>query len=250
MIAVDEQGRPLAPALVWLDNRATDEAREIARRFDDATVYAVTGVPSVIPTWTACKILWWRRHEPDLFGRAARFLLVEDFVLHRLTGRFVTEGGVACTLAPLRHRRAALVGAHARGRRHRSQIGCRSWSRPAPSSARSRRAAAAALGLPAASARRGRRDGPVRRRGRRRQRRPRRRLGEQRRGADPAGFGRPPRRRPDAPDARLHPLGARPVPLLPGLPHRRHGAHLVSQPVRRRRGGRAPSARAAAPTTC
>ncbi len=97
VVAVDEQGRPLAPALVWLDNRATDEAQEIARRFDDATVYGVTGVPSVIPTWTACKILWWRRHEPDVFGRAARFLFVEDFVLHHLTGRFVTEGGVACS---------------------------------------------------------------------------------------------------------------------------------------------------------
>jgi sugar (pentulose or hexulose) kinase len=97
VIAVDEDGRPLAPALVWLDNRATDEAQEIARRFDDATIYAVTGVPSVVPTWTACKILWWRGHEPDVFARARRFLLVEDFILHRLTGRFVTEGGVACT---------------------------------------------------------------------------------------------------------------------------------------------------------
>ena len=97
MIAVDEDGRPLAPALVWLDNRATRRGAEIAQRFDDATVYAVTGVPSVVPTWTACKILWWRGHEPDVFARARRFLLVEDFILHRLTGRFVTEGGVACT---------------------------------------------------------------------------------------------------------------------------------------------------------
>ncbi len=97
VIAVDDAGRPLAPALVWLDNRAADEAEEIARHFDDARVYAVTGVPSVVPTWTACKILWWRRHEPEVFARARRFLLVEDFILHRLTGRFVTEGGVACT---------------------------------------------------------------------------------------------------------------------------------------------------------
>src|SRR5450756_2418905 len=60
-------------------------------------VYAATGVPSVVPTWTACKILWWRRHEPEVFARARRFLLVEDLILHRLTGRFVTEGGIACT---------------------------------------------------------------------------------------------------------------------------------------------------------
>ena len=97
VIAVDDAGRPLAPALVWLDNRATTEALEIAERLDEATVYAVTGVPTVVATWTACKLLWWRRHEPEVFAGAGRFLLVEDFIVQRLTGRFVTEGSVACT---------------------------------------------------------------------------------------------------------------------------------------------------------
>lgn len=85
------------PALVWLDNRAGDEALELARRFDGPTVYAATGVPAIVPTWTACKLLWWKRHAPGLFHSAARFLLVEDFLLQRLTGRYVTEGGVQCT---------------------------------------------------------------------------------------------------------------------------------------------------------
>jgi xylulokinase len=97
VIAVDAAGRPLAPALVWLDNRATDEARILGEQFPNALVYERTGVPDVNPTWSACKILWWRRHEPAVFEAAARFLLVEDFLLHRLTGRFVTEGGVNCT---------------------------------------------------------------------------------------------------------------------------------------------------------
>lgn len=97
VVAVDARGRALGPALVWLDNRATAEARELGERFGNAAVYDRTGVPDVNPTWTAAKLLWWRHHEPALFRDAARFLLVEDFVLHRLTGRFVTEGGVACT---------------------------------------------------------------------------------------------------------------------------------------------------------
>ena len=97
IVAVDGAGRPLGPALVWLDNRAVTEARALAEQFDDRTVYDRTGVPSITPTWPAAKLLWWRRHEPDLFGAAGRFLLVEDFVLHRLTGRFVTDGGVHCT---------------------------------------------------------------------------------------------------------------------------------------------------------
>jgi xylulokinase len=95
--AVDADGRALGPALVWLDNRATAEARELEDRFGNALVYDRTGVPDVNPTWTAAKLLWWRRHEPGLFRDAARFVLVEDFVLRRLTGRFVTDGGIQCT---------------------------------------------------------------------------------------------------------------------------------------------------------
>jgi len=97
VIPVAGDGSALGPAVVWLDNRASVEAVELAERFGTDPVYAATGVPAVVPTWTACKILWWRRHEPELFARAARFLLVEDFLLHRLTGRYVTEGGVQCT---------------------------------------------------------------------------------------------------------------------------------------------------------
>jgi xylulokinase len=97
VVPVDAHGRPLAPALVWLDNRALAESREIADAFGEARIYDVTGVPSVFPTWSACKVLWWRHHEPEVFAGASRFLLVEDLLLHRLTGRFVTEGGVHCT---------------------------------------------------------------------------------------------------------------------------------------------------------
>jgi xylulokinase len=95
--AVGRDGSPLGPALVWLDNRAAAEADELAAEFDPATVYATTGIPAINPTWPAAKLLWWRRHEPALFRDAARFLLVEDLLLHRLSGRFVSEGGIQCT---------------------------------------------------------------------------------------------------------------------------------------------------------
>lgn len=105
VIPVAADGAPIGPAIVWLDNRAAAEADELAADFDPVTVYAATGVPAINPTWTASKLLWLKRHDSEVFSRAARFLLVEDLILHRLTGRFVSEGGVQCTslLFDIRH---------------------------------------------------------------------------------------------------------------------------------------------------
>jgi xylulokinase len=94
LIPVDAAGRPVRNAIVWLDNRAVEEAREIGDRLGVEPVFRATGQPEVTATWPACKILWLRRHEPVTFARAARYLLVADFLLHRLTGAFVTECSV------------------------------------------------------------------------------------------------------------------------------------------------------------
>lgn len=97
VIPVDPDGRAIGPAIVWLDNRAAVEAGTLEARFGADRIYDVTGIPSVVPTWPACKLLWWRANDPDLFARTDRFLLVEDFILHRLTGRFVTDAGIQST---------------------------------------------------------------------------------------------------------------------------------------------------------
>src|SRR5512141_334045 len=64
-IPVNAQGKPLRPAIVWLDNRAAEEAASLADQFS-TQVYAVTGVPEIVPTWTAGKILWLRKYEPRI----------------------------------------------------------------------------------------------------------------------------------------------------------------------------------------
>lgn len=95
-IATGEDGRPLRSALVWLDNRAVQEAAFLAEQLGERA-YVTTGVPDVGPTWTACKLLWLKKHEPEVFASAHKFLLVQDFLVHRLTGEYVTEGAVAST---------------------------------------------------------------------------------------------------------------------------------------------------------
>jgi xylulokinase len=45
----------------------------------------------VLPTWPITKILWLRTHEPEVFQKAAKYILVEDYILYRLTNQFVGD---------------------------------------------------------------------------------------------------------------------------------------------------------------
>lgn len=86
LICLDRNGNPVRKAIVWLDNRAVAEAAEIASAFSIDEVYSITGQPEITPTWPACKLLWLRQHEAETFAHSAHFLLVEDYLLYRLTG--------------------------------------------------------------------------------------------------------------------------------------------------------------------
>jgi sugar (pentulose or hexulose) kinase len=96
LICTDEAGKPIRPAIIWLDNRAIDQAARLAEKYS-AQIYDLTGIPEIIPTWPACKILWLKENEPDVFQKTKKYLLVQDFLLHRLTGVFATNGSVSCT---------------------------------------------------------------------------------------------------------------------------------------------------------
>jgi xylulokinase len=91
LVVLDRQGRPVRKAIVWLDNRAKAEAELIREAFGRDEVYRVTGQQDIAPAWPAAKILWMRRNEPDLFKRAAKFLMLEDYLVYRLTGRYATD---------------------------------------------------------------------------------------------------------------------------------------------------------------
>ncbi len=97
LIVVDERGEPLMNAIVWLDNRAQEEAEILAEEFGHENAYRITGQVRIVPTWPAAKILWIKRNMPEVFRRAARFLLIEDYFIFRMTGKLVCEGSLVCS---------------------------------------------------------------------------------------------------------------------------------------------------------
>ena len=91
LILTDEDGNPTRKAIVWLDNRATEEAKMIEEHFGRKRVYEITGQPEVTATWPASKLLWVKRNEPEVFAKTKKIFLLEDYILYKMTGKFITE---------------------------------------------------------------------------------------------------------------------------------------------------------------
>lgn len=91
MILCDSDGKPLRRAIVWLDDRAKSQAERIEKHFGARRVYEVTGQPEISAVLPAGKLLWIRENEPEIFRKTYKILLLEDWLMFRLTGNYVTE---------------------------------------------------------------------------------------------------------------------------------------------------------------
>lgn len=97
LVPVDKEGQPLMNAIVWLDNRAQEEATLLANHFTNEQAHHVTGQVEIVPTWPASKIFWLKRNAPGLYKETAKYLLIEDYFIHRMTGKYVCEGSLICS---------------------------------------------------------------------------------------------------------------------------------------------------------
>jgi xylulokinase len=94
LVALDEQDRVLRPAILWNDQRTADECREIEERVGRERLLELTGNPA-LTGFTAPKLLWLRRHEPETYARIRRVLLPKDYVRLRLTGEHAIDAADA-----------------------------------------------------------------------------------------------------------------------------------------------------------
>ena len=95
LVCIDASGHALMPAISWMDDRSSEECRELAAQFDASRCEQVTGQQALLPTWPATKILWLRKHRPDVFSSTATFMLLKDYIVFRLTGRKLADMSIA-----------------------------------------------------------------------------------------------------------------------------------------------------------
>jgi xylulokinase len=90
LVALDSADRVLRPAMLWNDQRTGAECAEIEELVGFERLVELTG-NRALTGFTAPKLLWLRRHEPDVYARIARVLLPKDYVRLRLTGEHATD---------------------------------------------------------------------------------------------------------------------------------------------------------------
>jgi xylulokinase len=90
LVCLDARGNVIRPAILWNDGRSQPECDELEARLGVERLVALTG-NRALAGFTAPKLLWMRRHEPEAFARIARIMLPKDYVRLRLCGEHATD---------------------------------------------------------------------------------------------------------------------------------------------------------------
>jgi xylulokinase len=93
-VPLDAAGRPLAPVIAWFDRRTLPEAEWLRQTIGEAALFAASGL-KVERIFGLTKILWFKRHRPEVFARTALWLNMADWIAYRLSGAPATDYSLA-----------------------------------------------------------------------------------------------------------------------------------------------------------
>ena len=83
--------KPLRRAILWNDIRCNREAEYAAEKLGKLHIFDRTGYPP--GQWTLYKALWLKNNEPEVYDKIFKLVLVQDYLIYRLTGNLVTLSG-------------------------------------------------------------------------------------------------------------------------------------------------------------
>jgi len=89
-VPLDRNTRPLRTAIIWADQRSTEQVNWLLERISFDEMYTITG-HRLSESYSLLKMLWIRNHQPDIYRRAYKFVHAKDAMVARLTGNFVTD---------------------------------------------------------------------------------------------------------------------------------------------------------------
>lgn len=89
-LVVDKNGVPLRDSLIWADQRAVEEAAYLEKKLGAGHIYKITG-HRVSPSYSIEKLMWLKKHEPEVYEKTYKMLQAKDYIIARATGNFVTD---------------------------------------------------------------------------------------------------------------------------------------------------------------
>ncbi|MBR5453350.1 MAG: xylulokinase [Clostridia bacterium] len=90
LVMLDEADRVIRRSIIWCDQRTAAEAADITDLVGADKLIEITANPA-LTGFTAAKIMWVKKNEPENFARCKKIMLPKDYIRYRLTGEFATE---------------------------------------------------------------------------------------------------------------------------------------------------------------
>lgn len=89
-LAVDKNGTPLRPSIIWADQRAHRQTAQIEDYISQWDFYHIVGHRNTA-SYGIQKLMWIRDNEPDIYQQTYKTLNAKDYIVFKLTGKFYTE---------------------------------------------------------------------------------------------------------------------------------------------------------------
>jgi sugar (pentulose or hexulose) kinase len=89
-VALDREGKPVRPAITWLDERCKDQVDKFAGIIGEERIHRISGKPKDYAP-VVYRLAWMKENEPELFKQAAKFCDVNTYLVFRLTGQYKTS---------------------------------------------------------------------------------------------------------------------------------------------------------------
>jgi sugar (pentulose or hexulose) kinase len=110
-IALDKHGQPLRPAMIWLDQRRADKIPKLAWWWEAA--FRAIGMRNTVRFFQQeAEANWIAQHQPELWSRTEKFLLLSGYLNYRFTGRFVDSVASQVGYVPFDYKRGCWAARH------------------------------------------------------------------------------------------------------------------------------------------
>jgi len=88
-VLMDDRNRVIRNAIMWMDQRSAEEAKELGELHGDRIKRITGNYPT--PTWTLCQLAWLRKHEPEALENSRKMVFMKDYVRYRFSGELATD---------------------------------------------------------------------------------------------------------------------------------------------------------------